>query len=83
VANLTLSVPDDLLHRARVRAAHEGTSVSSVLRASLARYVDDEAEVGEGWDRFLEIARCAGGRSSSDGRRWRREDIQRQLPSNR
>jgi predicted nucleic acid-binding protein len=47
VANLTLSVPDDLLRRARLRAAREGTSVNSVLRARLAQYVDDDAEVGD------------------------------------
>lgn len=77
VANVTITVPDDLLQRARVRAAREGTSVNSVLRTSLKRYVDDEAEVGEAWDRFLDIAGRAGGHSSSGGRSWRRDDLQR------
>jgi post-segregation antitoxin (ccd killing protein) len=82
VANLTITVPDDLLQRARARAAREGTSVSSVLRSSLKRYVDDEAEVGEAWDRFLDIARRAGGHSSSGRRGWRRDDLQRALGPN-
>lgn len=77
MANLTITVPDDLLQRARVRAAREGTSVSSVLRSSLRRYVDDEAEVGQAWDRFLDIALKAGGRSATEGRSWRREELQR------
>lgn len=81
MANLTITVPEDLLHRARARAAREGTSVNRVLRASLARYVDDDAEVGEAWDRFLELARGAGGRSRSGRRTWRRADLQRGVPS--
>ncbi len=32
VANLTLAVDDDLLARARVRAAEQGTSVNAVVR---------------------------------------------------
>ena len=32
MANLTLSVDDDLLSRARVRAAEQGTSVNAVVR---------------------------------------------------
>lgn len=83
VANLTISVPDDLLHRARVRAAREGTSVNSVLRSSLSRYVDDDAEVGEAWDRFLDIADRVGGRSSSGGRIWHRDELQRELRASR
>ncbi|MGH9057765.1 MAG: ribbon-helix-helix protein, CopG family [Acidimicrobiales bacterium] len=79
MANLTITVPDDLLRRARVRAAREGTSVNGVLRASLARYVDDDAEVGQAWDHFLDIAVRAAGRSSPGGRSWRRDDIQREL----
>lgn len=47
MVNLTITVPDDLLRRARARAAREGTSVNSVLRTSLMRYVDNDAEVGE------------------------------------
>lgn len=77
MANLTITVADELLHRARARAAREGTSVSRVLRASLSRYVDDDAEVGQAWDELLEVARRAGGRSPSGGRSWRREDLQR------
>lgn len=38
MANLTLSLDPDLLHRARVRAAEEGTSVNAVVRELLAAY---------------------------------------------
>ena len=38
MANLTLAVDDDLLHRARVRAAEQGTSVNAVVRDLLTAY---------------------------------------------
>ncbi len=38
VANLTLAIDDDLLHRARVRAAEQGTSVNAVVRDLLVAY---------------------------------------------
>ncbi len=38
MANLTLAVDHDLLHRARVRAAEEGTSVNAVVRDLLLAY---------------------------------------------
>lgn len=81
VAKLTITVPDELLRRARERAAREGTSVTSVLRMELARYVDDDAEVevGAAWDHFVELAGQTSGRSLAGGRTWRREELQRGL----
>ena len=38
MVNLTLAVDHDLLHRARVRAAEEGTSVNAVVRDFLSAY---------------------------------------------
>ena len=38
MANLTLAIDDDLLHRARVRAAQQGTSVNAVVRDLLVAY---------------------------------------------
>jgi len=38
VTNLTLAIDDDLLHRARVRAAEQGTSVNAVVRDLLVAY---------------------------------------------
>lgn len=53
--------------------------MNSVLRTSLMRYVDNDAEVGEAWDHFLELAGRAGGRSPSGRRSWRRDELQREL----
>ena len=38
MANLSLAIDDDLLHRARVRAAEQGTSVNAVVRDLLVAY---------------------------------------------
>ncbi len=77
MANLTITVPEEVLHRARVRAARERTSVNAVLRSDLRRYADDTAELGRAWDRFLELATARTGSSGPGGRAWSRGDIQR------
>lgn len=38
MANLTLSIDDDLLRAARVRAVQEGTSVNEICRQAIERY---------------------------------------------
>lgn len=77
MANLTITVPDDLLRRARARAAREGTSVNSILRTELTHYADDDLEVAQAWDRFLAVAEAAKGRSVDGRRQWHREELQR------
>ena len=51
--------------------------MNSVLRARLANYVDDDAEVGDAWDQFLALALDRPGRSPEGRRTWRRDDLQR------
>ncbi|MDP3874288.1 MAG: hypothetical protein Q8Q80_16635 [Methyloversatilis sp.] len=38
MANLTLVIDDEVLQKARIRAASEGTSVNAVVREQIARY---------------------------------------------
>ncbi len=40
--NITVSVPDDVYHRARVRAAEKGRSLSSLVAEFLAGLSEDE-----------------------------------------
>lgn len=77
MANLTITVPDEVLHRARVRAARERTSVNALLRADLTRYADEDDEVAQAWQRFLELANQHSGSSGPEGRTWTRDEIQR------
>jgi len=74
VANLTISVDDDLLRRARVRAVGQGTSVNAVLREELVRYAGDDAG-DRAADAFLRIARSSTASSGPGGRSWTREKL--------
>jgi plasmid stability protein len=47
IKNITFRLDDDLIRRAREKAAHEGTSVNAVFRQWLRDYAGPEAAVGE------------------------------------
>jgi plasmid stability protein len=42
--NITVSVPDEVYRRARIRAAERGTSVSALVAEHLRSLTDDDAE---------------------------------------
>ncbi len=42
--NITVSVPDDVHRRARIRAAEHGVSVSALVREFLVSLADDDRE---------------------------------------
>jgi hypothetical protein len=77
MSNLTLSIEDELLKKARIRALEQGTSVNELVRQYLAKYVADEqteqrrraAWIAE----FEALARKAKGKSG--GRKWTRESL--------
>jgi len=41
--NITVTVEDELYHRARIRAAREGTNVSAVVRNYLRQFIEGES----------------------------------------
>lgn len=42
--NLTVSLPDDVYRRARIRAAEADTSVSALVKRLLTEYTQEESE---------------------------------------
>jgi plasmid stability protein len=72
--NLTITVDDELLRRARIRALTQGTSVNAVLRDFLESYAGSKTET-EARRTLAELARNSGASSGSGGRTWRREDL--------
>ncbi len=74
MANLTISVDDELLRRARVRAVGQGTSVNAILREELERYAGDGAG-DRAADAFLRIARDSTASSGPGGRSWTRDEL--------
>lgn len=73
MANLTITVPDDVLKRARIRAAEQDTSVNAVLRDELIRFAGPDG-AKSAVDELLEfLAEPIG---SSDGAyTWSREEL--------
>ena len=74
MTNLTLSIDDETLKRARIRALEQGTSVNSVVREFLQSYAGPATEE-RALRRFVELAEGTGAGATGGGRRWKREDL--------
>jgi plasmid stability protein len=72
VANLTLTVDEALLRRARIRALQSGTSVNAVVREFLEGYAGDEQE-SEALRAFGALADRTRAGSGPGGRSWTRD----------
>jgi hypothetical protein len=81
MANLTITVDDEVLKRARMRALEQGTSVNALLSEHLARFArtrDQQAEALDGLFALADRNRREGGaeRARRRGRRaWKRDDL--------
>ncbi len=73
VANLTLSIDDDMLRRARERAAANGTSVNQLVRDYLERLAGPSDSAAR--TRILALADSAHSSSGPDGRSWDRDSL--------
>lgn len=72
-ANLTLSIDDDVLKRARIRALELGTSVNALVREYLTALVSDEADLAHAWLLRLLDEADAGGEAGA--RAWSRDEL--------
>ncbi len=72
MSNLTISIDEEILKKARMRALGEGTSVNAILRQHLERYVGMDNQYRQATDHILAIARRS--KAASKGRRWMRDD---------
>ena len=73
MANLTITLDDDLLKRARIRALEQGTSVNAVIREYLEAYAGAKAIREKAVNHLLELSRRADSRRG--GRRWTRDEL--------
>ncbi|MEA2694326.1 MAG: hypothetical protein QOJ16_3713 [Acidobacteriota bacterium] len=73
MANLTITIDDEILHRARVRATEQNTSVNSILRD----YLEAFAAAGTTWNQATDaILRLSAQAQSGRGdRRWTRDEL--------
>jgi plasmid stability protein len=74
VANLTLSIDEELLKRARVRALEQDTSVNSLVRDYLQEFVTGSPQ-RSGMKDFLAWAKTIHADSGPGGRTWTRDEL--------
>lgn len=74
MASLTLTIDEELLRQARIRALEQGTSVNALVREWLENYADRDRQ-RRATERFLQIAERSHASSGSGGRSWSREDL--------
>jgi plasmid stability protein len=72
MANLTLSIDDELLRQARIQALRDGTSVNALVRAYLERFTASGVEDGV-FDALMTFTGRAG--REGEGRRWTRDEL--------
>jgi len=72
MANLTLSIDDALLQRAREAALRDRTSVNALVREYLTRYADAKRLRFEALDVLDALAASAASRSAQP---WTREEL--------
>lgn len=73
MANLTLTLDDDVLRRARRRALEQGTSVNAIVREQLTRFAGAEADTALA--SFLAFSEESTASSGAKGRTWRRDEL--------
>jgi hypothetical protein len=81
MANLTITVSDEVLKRARIRALERGTSVNAVLGEYLRLFAGEADAQARATTALLELAsenRRKGGRARARARgrrRWTRDEL--------
>ncbi len=73
MANLTITVDENALKRARIRALEQGTSVNAVLRDFLESYAGAQRVHRNAVSEILTLSREA--RSRRGGRTWSRDEL--------
>ena len=74
MANLTVTISDEVILRARARALDHGTSVNALVAEYLERYAGPDPAAAALTD-FLELAAAATAGSGEDGRTWTRDKL--------
>jgi hypothetical protein len=74
MSNLTITVDEATLKKARLRALTEGISVNEVLRTFLESYAGVSAEQAAALDDLIDLSRRVKSRHV-DAKRWSREEL--------
>ncbi len=71
MANLTLSIPDDLLSKARKYAALKGVSLNALIREFLEDLTGREEQLRKATQKFLKLSEVHKGQLE----KWKREEL--------
>ncbi len=74
MTNLTLTIDDELLKRARIRALEQDTSVNALVREYLEGLAG-QAKTQDAIRAVLDLAKRGDAGSGPDGRTWTREEL--------
>lgn len=74
MANLTLTIDEAVLRRARMRALEQDTSVNAIVREFLESYAGS-SEAAQAIEELLQMAEASRAASGRGGRTWSREDL--------
>ena len=83
MANLTITVDEETVKRARIRALEEGTSVNALLRGYLEDYAGVRRERMEAGRKLLELSRASRAGSGGEGLPKREDLYNRPIMRNR
>ena len=83
MANLTITVDEETVKRARIRALEEGTSVNALLRSYLEEYSGVRRERREAGRKLLELSKRSKAGSGGKGLPKREELYNRPIMRNR
>ncbi|HQV56634.1 MAG TPA: hypothetical protein PKV27_01390 [Ilumatobacteraceae bacterium] len=73
MANVTLSISDALLRRARLLAVERGTSVNALIREYLESVVEPQQTRAR--QALLDLAATTTASSGANGRGWTRDEL--------
>ena len=73
MANLTISVDDEVLKRARLRATEQGRSIDAVVREYLEQYAGSRSAQEQALVELLVVSEQA--RSKRGRRTWTRDEL--------
>ncbi len=74
MTNLTLTVDEEILRKARIRALELGTSVNALVREYL-RQLAGRSTAAEGVAEFFAATKGAAAGSGPEGRAWTRDEL--------
>lgn len=75
MANLTITVDEGVLRRARIRALQRNESVNRYLAETLERYADGAAD--DAVNNLLAVAQRVQTGHAGEGRGWSRDELHR------